>query len=51
MLLKKKDQSKEKPEIKVAYYGFICPICGSKIAKGANYLDHNGFKMCIKESN
>ena len=55
MLFKKREQKDQKkkpdqPEIKVAYFGFTCPICGSYVPKGANYLDHDGFKMCTHEN-
>lgn len=49
-----KKKSEEKPkstsDIKVALFSFNCPICGVRVPKGTNYLDDQGFKMCIKES-
>lgn len=34
-------------EIKVALYGFKCPICGCQVHKGSNYTDLGGLKICI----
>lgn len=34
--------------MKVAYYGFYCPICRTYVKKGSNYLERNGFKICIQ---
>ena len=32
-------------EIKVALYGFTCPVSGLYIAKGSNYIDVGGLKI------
>ena len=32
-------------EIKVALYGFTCPVSGLYIAKGSNYIDMGGLKI------
>jgi hypothetical protein len=31
--------------IKVALYGFTCPISGVYVPKGSNYIELNGFKL------
>jgi len=36
-------------EIKIAYYSFNC-FCGERVKKGSNYINVNGFKMCIKHT-
>jgi hypothetical protein len=46
---RKKNVVPQKPNIKIAYYGFNCPICGAYVPAGTNYLDYNGFKVCVKE--
>ena len=44
---KKEKPKKVKREIKIAFYGFVCPIDKVKVDKGANYVDHDGFKFCM----
>jgi hypothetical protein len=34
-------------EIKVALYGFPCPICGKSVAKGSNFADLGGLRICL----
>jgi hypothetical protein len=33
--------------ILVALFGFTCPICGKYIAKGNNYADLSGMRLCM----
>lgn len=33
--------------IQVSMYGFKCPICGSYVSKGQNYILSGGLKVCI----
>ena len=32
--------------IKVALYGFKCPVCGRQVSKGSNYTDLGGMRIC-----
>ena len=32
--------------ILVALYGFKCPICGSIVQRGSNYIDLDGLRLC-----
>jgi hypothetical protein len=34
-------------EIKVALYSFSCPICGKAVAKGNNFADLGGLRICL----
>jgi hypothetical protein len=34
-------------EIKVALYSFSCPICGKAVARGGNYADLGGLRICL----
>jgi hypothetical protein len=40
-------QPRKSPEIKVAYYGFRCPITGEFVRKGSNYYYLDGLKFSI----
>ena len=33
-------------DIKVALYGFECPICGRRVSKGSNYTSMGGLNLC-----
>ncbi len=37
----------EKYSIKIATYPFSCPICGSAVKKGENYVDNEGAMFCM----
>jgi len=37
--------------IKIAFSGFHCPLCGTYVPRGTNYLDADGIKLCSKEMN
>ena len=33
-------------DIKVALYGFECPICSRRVSKGSNYTSMGGLNLC-----
>ncbi len=33
--------------LKVAKYAFCCPVCGTMIRKGDNYIEENGVATCL----
>lgn len=33
--------------IRISYYRFKCPLCGTLVSKGCNYADNDGLKTCV----